>query len=128
MKREIKQLFYDNLLLNNPTSEQYYNTINHITTWKIKLRYRTPECNDIVIRLDGDTIWLDAHLIAELFGVNRPAVVKHIGHIYESLDLEKSATCSILEQVIRCFKYIFDSNELKPNSTISKIEIVQKEG
>ena len=61
--------------------------------------YRTPEGNDIVIRLDGDTIWLDAHLIAELFGVNRPAIVKHIGNIYESLELEKSATCSILEQV-----------------------------
>ncbi len=61
--------------------------------------YRTPEGNDIVIWLDGDTIWLDAHLIAELFGVNRPAIVKHIGNIYESLELEKSATCSILEQV-----------------------------
>ncbi len=89
--------------------------------------YRTPEGNDIVIWLDGDTIWLDAHLIAELFGVNRPAIVKHIGNIYESLELEKSATCSILEQVIWCFKYIFDSNELKPNWTISKMDIVQKE-
>ena len=65
--------------------------------------------SDIVIYEDGeihlklslekDTFWLDANDIANIFGVNRPAVVKHVGNIYKSEELDKEATCSILEQV-----------------------------
>jgi len=67
--------------------------------------------SDIVIYEDGeihlklslekDTFWLDANDIANIFGVNRPAVVKHIGNIYKSEELDKEATCSILEQVTK---------------------------
>lgn len=32
-------------------------------------------------------------------GVNRPAIVKHISNIYNSNELDKNSTCSILEQV-----------------------------
>ncbi|MEW6773398.1 MAG: virulence protein RhuM/Fic/DOC family protein [Bacteroidota bacterium] len=46
-----------------------------------------------------DTVWLDAHLIAILFDVQRPAIVKHIKNIYESGELSEISTCSILEQV-----------------------------
>jgi len=51
------------------------------------------------VRLEKNTIWLDAHQMAYLFGVNRPAVVKHINNIYKTSELEKNSTCSILEQV-----------------------------
>lgn len=62
--------------------------------------YKTSDNNtEIIVQFDQDTVWLDAHLIAKLFGVNRPAVVKHIGNIYKSLELQKKSTCSILEQV-----------------------------
>ena len=54
---------------------------------------------EVEVKLDKETIWLDAHQMAKLFGVNRPAVVKHINNIYKSLELEKNSTCSILEQV-----------------------------
>ena len=37
--------------------------------------------------------------IAKLFGVQRPAITKHINNIYNDDELDKSATCSILEQV-----------------------------
>ena len=67
--------------------------------------------SDIVIYEDGNlqldlsikdkTIWLDANDIAAVFDVNRPAIVKHIGNIYKSEELEKISTCSILEQVIK---------------------------
>jgi len=33
--------------------------------------------------------------------VNRPAIVKHIGNIYKSEELDKKSTCSILEQVAK---------------------------
>lgn len=53
----------------------------------------------LVVQLKEETIWLDAHQIASLFGVNRPAIVKHINNIYKTGELEKKLTCSILEQV-----------------------------
>jgi death-on-curing family protein len=49
--------------------------------------------------LEKNTVWLDAHLIAQLFDVNRPAIVKHINNIYKTGELDKKSTCSILEQV-----------------------------
>lgn len=55
--------------------------------------------NKIEVRLEGKTIWLTQKQIAELFGVNRPAVVKHINNIYKTEELNKKSTCSILEQV-----------------------------
>ena len=37
--------------------------------------------------------------IASFFCVQRPAIVKHINNIYKEEELEKNATCSVLEQV-----------------------------
>jgi prophage antirepressor-like protein len=53
------------------------------------------------VSLDKETIWLDAHQIAKIFDVNRPAIVKHINNIYKTAELEQNSTCSILEQVAR---------------------------
>lgn len=61
--------------------------------------YKTASGTEIKVKLEEDTIWLDAHAIAVLFGVNRPAIVKHVGNIYKSEELERISTCSILEQV-----------------------------
>lgn len=61
--------------------------------------YKTAKGTEIRVALENDTIWLDAHTIAELFGVNRPAIVKHIGNIYKSSELEENSTCSKMEQV-----------------------------
>src|SRR3989338_4010018 len=61
--------------------------------------YRSTQGPEIQVKLEKDTVWLDAHLISRLFGVNRPAVVKHINNIYKTKELNKISTCSILEQV-----------------------------
>ena len=61
--------------------------------------YKTPQGPEIRVKLEKDTVWLDAHLMARLFGVNRPAIVKHINNVYKSGELDKKLTCSILEQV-----------------------------
>lgn len=61
--------------------------------------YKTSIGAEVSVQLETDTVWLDAHNIAEVFGVNRPAIVKHIGNIYKSGELEMESTCSILEQV-----------------------------
>jgi len=61
--------------------------------------YKSPQGPEIKVKLEQDSVWLDAHLLAKLFDVNRPAVVKHINNIYKSGELDKKSTCSILEQV-----------------------------
>jgi len=61
--------------------------------------YKSPTGPEIQVKLEKDTVWLDAHLIARLFDVNRPAIVKHINNIYKTGELDKKSTCSILEQV-----------------------------
>jgi len=61
--------------------------------------YKTSSGTEIEIKLREESVWLDAHLIAKLFDVQRPAIVKHINNIYKSEELLKKTTCSILEQV-----------------------------
>lgn len=61
--------------------------------------YKTPKGAEITVKLEDDTVWLDTHTLAELFGVKRPAIVKHIGNIYKTAELNMKSTCSILEQV-----------------------------
>ena len=56
---------------------------------------------DVLLR--DETIWLTQKSMAELFDVNVPAVNKHLNNIY-------------------------GEGELTENATISKMEIVQKEG
>ena len=67
------------------------------------LMYNTPE-NDVSVNaiIKDDTIWLTQKSMAELFGVEVPAISKHLTNIY-------------------------DEGELQYNSTVSKMEIVQTE-
>ena len=51
----------------------------------------------IQVRMQGETVWLSQAQIAELFGVQRPAITKHIGNIFEEGELDEKAVCSILE-------------------------------
>ena len=56
---------------------------------------------ELKVSVEKDSIWLDTEDIAKLFDVQRPAIVKHIGNIYKTNELQKNATCSILEQVAK---------------------------
>ena len=53
----------------------------------------------VEVLLENEDVWLNVEAIAKLFGVQRPAITKHINNIYNDDELDKSATCSILEQV-----------------------------
>lgn len=68
------------------------------------LLYKTAE-NDVIVNavVHDETIWLTQKAMAELFGVNVPAISKHL-------------------------KNIFAEGELDETSTISKMEIVKIEG
>ena len=51
------------------------------------------------VLLQDETIWMPQKKMAELFDVNVPAISKHLNNIYESGELQKHATISILETV-----------------------------
>jgi hypothetical protein len=64
------------------------------------LFYNTPS-GDVKVEViyNDETFWLTQKRMAELFGVEVPAINKHLGNIYESGELEKKSTISILETV-----------------------------
>jgi hypothetical protein len=64
----------------------------------LNLLYTTPN-NDIKIEtyLHNETLWLPQKRIAELFGVQRPAITKHLKNIFESGELIEKEVSSILE-------------------------------
>ena len=49
--------------------------------------------------MEEETVWLTQEQIAILFGTKRPAITKHLNNIYNSGELEKESTCSILEHM-----------------------------
>ena len=62
------------------------------------LLYRTPNGNvKVEIYLHNETIWLSQQKIAELFGVQRPAITKHLKNIFETGELREEVVSSILE-------------------------------
>ena len=68
------------------------------------LIYNTPEENiSINAVVKEETIWLTQKAMSELFGVEVPAISKHLSNI-------------------------FSEGELQPEATVSKMEIVQEEG
>jgi len=62
------------------------------------LLYTTPNGKvKVEIYLQNETIWLTQQKIADLFGVQRPAVTKHLKNIFESGELNEKVVSSILE-------------------------------
>lgn len=69
----------------------------------------TPQFNDILlyttsdgnvkveVLFKGETFWLSQKKMAELFGVQRPAITKHIKNIFESGELQETAVSSKME-------------------------------
>ena len=64
------------------------------------LFYSTDQGNvSIHVTYQNENFWLSQKAIAQLFGVEIPAISKHLSNIYETGELQKEATISILETV-----------------------------
>ena len=62
------------------------------------LIYSTPQFNTkINVVVKDETIWLTQKAMAELFGVQVPAISKHLKNIFEEGELEENMVVSILE-------------------------------
>jgi len=51
------------------------------------------------VKLQGETVWLDAHQMAQLFGRDRTVIVRHIRNIYQTKELNRVSTCAKIAQV-----------------------------
>lgn len=51
----------------------------------------------VEVLLNNETIWLTQERMAELFGVQRPAITKHLKNIFVSGELDEQLVCSTLE-------------------------------
>jgi hypothetical protein len=63
--------------------------------------YQPNESVKLEVKVDAghETVWLTQQQIADLFGIKRPAITKHLSNIYASGELDKNSTCSILEHM-----------------------------
>ncbi|HHD92134.1 MAG TPA: Fic/DOC family protein [Candidatus Portnoybacteria bacterium] len=61
--------------------------------------YKDQRGPEIKVKLENNTIWLDAHLMARLFGIDRTVIVKHIKNIYQAGELKEKSTCAKIAQV-----------------------------
>ncbi len=64
------------------------------------LLYRVPNGKiKVEVILNNETVWLTQKAIAQLFGVQVPAISKHLKNIFNSGELDRDSTISILETV-----------------------------
>jgi death-on-curing family protein len=65
-----------------------------------KLIYQTKSGSiDIKTDVKNETLWLTQQQVAEIFEVQKAAISKHVKNIFDSLELNKASTVSILETV-----------------------------
>ncbi|KXU13624.1 putative DNA-binding protein in cluster with Type I restriction-modification system [Streptococcus oralis] len=62
--------------------------------------YTTPNGHvQLDILLQDENLWLTQKGLAELFGVERSVIIKHLRNIYDSGELDKVSTCAKFAQV-----------------------------
>jgi hypothetical protein len=72
--------------------------IIHQESFNEVLLYTTPNGKvKVEMYLQNETIWLTQQKIADLFGVQRPAITKHLKNIFETGELKEELVSSILE-------------------------------
>jgi len=54
---------------------------------------------DLKVRLENETIWLDAHQMAKIFDIDRTGIVRHVQNIYKTKELNKKSTCAKIAQL-----------------------------
>jgi hypothetical protein len=69
--------------------------------------YQPDEITKLEVRVRYETVWLTQEQIAQLFGVKRPAITKHIRNIFQTQELEEISVCSILELTAAYGKKLF---------------------
>lgn len=61
--------------------------------------YSPADTIKIEVRLGLETVWLTQSQLGVLFDVDRTAIVRHIGNIYRTRELDEDSTCARIAQV-----------------------------
>ena len=56
---------------------------------------------ELEVKMKDENIWLSQKQMAELFGVNRQAITKHLNNIFSAEELRENSVCSILEHTAK---------------------------
>lgn len=59
--------------------------------------YQPDNSINLEVRIAQETVWLSQSQMAELFGTQRQAITKHLKHIFDTGELVRESTSSILE-------------------------------
>ena len=80
--------------------------------------YQPNEQFQLEVQLKDETVWLTQPQIAALFGVQRPAVTKHLRNIFQEGELDPNSVSSILEHTAedgKTYKVQFYNLDAKPS-------------
>ena len=61
--------------------------------------YQPDSTMQLEVRINANTVWLTQAQMALLFNVDRTVIVKHIGNIYKTFELDEISTCVKFAQV-----------------------------
>ena len=61
--------------------------------------YQPDNSIELEVRIEAETVWLTQAQIALLFGVDRTVIVRHIGNVYKTHELDAISTCAKIAQV-----------------------------
>ena len=61
--------------------------------------YQPNNSIELEVRFEAETVWLTQAQIALLFGVDRTVIVRHIGNMYKTHELDAISTCAKIAQV-----------------------------
>ena len=57
--------------------------------------YSTPEGSiKVEVILQDETVWLSQKAMAELFGVDRTVITKHLGNLFKEKELVRDSACA----------------------------------
>ena len=75
------------------------NSAQHIPQSSIVIYTATDNSIQLLVKLDQETVWLTQKQLADLFGVKKAAISKHISNIFAVGELDPLATVSKMETV-----------------------------
>lgn len=61
--------------------------------------YQPDNSIELEVRIEVETVWLTQAQIGLLFGVDRTVIVRHIGNVYKTHELDAISTCAKIAQV-----------------------------
>jgi hypothetical protein len=73
--------------------------VEHAETGDRFVLYTTPNGMEFQLRFEGEEPWATQQQIAEVFGITRSMVTRHINALFKDGELDEETTCSFFEHV-----------------------------